>query len=191
MERAMAVLTEAERAAIVQCYHNDLSHEEAAFVLGCPVGTVKTHIHRAKQKLKATLAAMGAPAGGRSRDDRRPHFAEHYPTTTARRRAAADARARSSYLDDRVYCPRDGRCPRPCHAALARRRSSRVECRGHRYRDGVPGRARRLPRSVPLLAAQPVPLPQIAAVLAAICVVTGAGRPGRCGPDWADLPISP
>jgi len=57
MERAMAVLSEGERAAIVQCYHNDLSHEEAAFVLGCPVGTVKTHVHRAKQKLKIALAS--------------------------------------------------------------------------------------------------------------------------------------
>ncbi len=57
MERALAVLSVAERAAIVQCYHNDLSHEEAAYVLGCPVGTVKTHILRGKQKLKARLAA--------------------------------------------------------------------------------------------------------------------------------------
>jgi RNA polymerase sigma factor (sigma-70 family) len=57
LQRAMAVLSDAERAAIVQCYHNDLSHEEAAFVLGCPVGTVKTHILRAKQKLKARLLA--------------------------------------------------------------------------------------------------------------------------------------
>ena len=57
MERALAVLSEGERAAIVQCYHNDLSHEEAAFVLGCPVGTVKTHVHRAKQKLKVALAS--------------------------------------------------------------------------------------------------------------------------------------
>ncbi len=57
MARAMAVLSDAERAAIVQCYHNDLSHEEAAYVLGCPVGTVKTHILRGKQKLKARLAA--------------------------------------------------------------------------------------------------------------------------------------
>ena len=57
MERAMAVLSDAERAAIVQCYHNDLSHEEAAWVLNCPVGTVKTHILRAKQKLKARLGA--------------------------------------------------------------------------------------------------------------------------------------
>ena len=57
MQRAMEVLSDAERAAIVQCYHNDLSHEEAAQVLDCPVGTVKTHILRAKQKMKARLAA--------------------------------------------------------------------------------------------------------------------------------------
>jgi RNA polymerase sigma-70 factor (ECF subfamily) len=57
LERAMAKLSYAERAAIVQCYHNDLSHEEAAVVLGCPVGTVKTHILRAKQKLKVELGA--------------------------------------------------------------------------------------------------------------------------------------
>lgn len=57
MERAMSVLSDAERAAIVQCYHNDLTHEEAAYVLGCPVGTVKTHVLRGKQKLKAALAA--------------------------------------------------------------------------------------------------------------------------------------
>ena len=57
MERALRVLSEGERAAIVQCYHNDLSHEEAAYVLGMPVGTVKTHLLRGKQKLKARLAA--------------------------------------------------------------------------------------------------------------------------------------
>jgi len=57
LERAMATLSDAERAAIVQCYHNDLSHEEAAYVLGCPVGTVKTHVLRGKQKLARALAA--------------------------------------------------------------------------------------------------------------------------------------
>jgi RNA polymerase sigma factor (sigma-70 family) len=61
MDRALAVLSDDERAAIVQCYHNDLSHEEAAKVLNCPIGTVKTHILRAKQKMKARLAAW-APA---------------------------------------------------------------------------------------------------------------------------------
>ena len=65
LERAMTRLSDAERAAIVQCYHNDLSHEEAAYVLGCPVGTVKTHVLRAKQKLKVALAAWAPspPAG--------------------------------------------------------------------------------------------------------------------------------
>ena len=62
LERAMAVLTEGERAAIVQCYHNDLTHEEAAYVLGCPVGTVKTHVLRGKQKLKLALAAWAPEA---------------------------------------------------------------------------------------------------------------------------------
>jgi RNA polymerase sigma factor (sigma-70 family) len=65
MERALAVLSDGERAAIVQCYHNDLSHEEAAYVLDCPVGTVKTHILRAKQKLKVRLAAW-QPDGNES-----------------------------------------------------------------------------------------------------------------------------
>jgi RNA polymerase sigma factor (sigma-70 family) len=62
MERALAVLSEGERAAIVQCYHNDLSHEEAAYVLNCPVGTVKTHLLRGKAKLKASLAAWAPDA---------------------------------------------------------------------------------------------------------------------------------
>jgi RNA polymerase sigma-70 factor (ECF subfamily) len=62
LDRAMAVLSDAERAAIVQCYHNDLTHEEAAYVLDCPVGTVKTHVLRAKQKLKAALGAWAPEA---------------------------------------------------------------------------------------------------------------------------------
>ena len=48
LERAMDVLTAQERAAIVQCYHNYLTHEEAAYVLGCPVGTVKTQRRRSR-----------------------------------------------------------------------------------------------------------------------------------------------
>ncbi|HJU22817.1 MAG TPA: sigma-70 family RNA polymerase sigma factor [Casimicrobiaceae bacterium] len=66
LERALARLPEAERAAIVQCYHNDLSHEEAAYVLGCPVGTVKTHILRGKQKLKTALAAWAPSVSTRT-----------------------------------------------------------------------------------------------------------------------------
>jgi RNA polymerase sigma-70 factor (ECF subfamily) len=56
LERALATLSEGERAAIAACYYADLSHEEAAQALGIPVGTVKTHILRGKAKLRARLA---------------------------------------------------------------------------------------------------------------------------------------
>jgi RNA polymerase sigma factor (sigma-70 family) len=64
---ALNRLPEGERLALVHCYHLDLSHEEAAFVLGIPVGTVKTHIARGKVKLKEWLAAWN-PTGGTEHD---------------------------------------------------------------------------------------------------------------------------
>ena len=57
LTRALGQLAEGERAALVHCYHLDLSHEEAAGVLGMPVGTVKSHIKRGKGKLKQLLSA--------------------------------------------------------------------------------------------------------------------------------------
>src|SRR2546423_2420081 len=39
LERAIATLSDGERAAIAACYYADLSHEEAAQALGMPVGT--------------------------------------------------------------------------------------------------------------------------------------------------------
>jgi RNA polymerase sigma-70 factor, ECF subfamily len=56
LERALATQSDGERAAIAACYYADLSHEEAAAALGMPLGTVKTHVLRAKAKLKARLA---------------------------------------------------------------------------------------------------------------------------------------
>jgi RNA polymerase sigma-70 factor (ECF subfamily) len=61
LERALATLNDGERAAIAACYHADLSHEEAAQALGIPLGTVKTHVLRAKAKLKVLLAAKEKP----------------------------------------------------------------------------------------------------------------------------------
>ena len=57
LERALATLSDGERACVSACYYADLSHEEAAAALGLPLGTVKTHIMRAKAKLKVRLAA--------------------------------------------------------------------------------------------------------------------------------------
>jgi RNA polymerase sigma factor (sigma-70 family) len=57
LERAMVSLSEAERAAIHQCFYNDLSHDEAAYVLNMPLGTLKTHVLRAKEKMRQHLTA--------------------------------------------------------------------------------------------------------------------------------------
>ncbi len=55
LERAVAALPDGERAAITACYYADLTHEEAAQALGIPLGTVKTHVLRAKARLRARL----------------------------------------------------------------------------------------------------------------------------------------
>jgi RNA polymerase sigma-70 factor (ECF subfamily) len=58
---ALARLSADEQSAIHLCYAEGLTHEEAAGVLGCPLGTVKTHVLRAKDKLRGYLSAW-APA---------------------------------------------------------------------------------------------------------------------------------
>src|ERR1700754_1332040 len=55
VEQALAALTEMQRLAILHCYHLDLSHAEAAQVLGLPLGTLKSHLDRAKARLRELL----------------------------------------------------------------------------------------------------------------------------------------
>lgn len=55
LERALASLSDGERAAIAACYYADLSHQEAAEAIGIPLGTLKTHVLRAKARLRALL----------------------------------------------------------------------------------------------------------------------------------------
>lgn len=57
LTEAMKRLNSNERAAIVLCCQNGLSHDEAAQVLGCPLGTVKTNVLRGREKLKKYLWA--------------------------------------------------------------------------------------------------------------------------------------
>jgi RNA polymerase sigma factor (sigma-70 family) len=55
--RAMRQLREPERACLSLCYQWGMSHQEMAKVLDYPVGTVKTHIARGKEKLRAHLSS--------------------------------------------------------------------------------------------------------------------------------------
>jgi len=55
--RAMRQLREPERACLSLCYQWGMSHQEMAKVLDCPLGTIKTHIARGKEKLRAHLSS--------------------------------------------------------------------------------------------------------------------------------------
>jgi len=57
LDRALATLSEPQRHALLLCYGADLSHAEAALVLGWPLGTVKTQVLRAKARLRSQLQA--------------------------------------------------------------------------------------------------------------------------------------
>lgn len=54
---ALTTLRVDERTALQLCYGEGLSHEEAARVMGCPLGTLKTLVLRSKQRLRALLDA--------------------------------------------------------------------------------------------------------------------------------------
>ena len=57
VERALAGLPEPERVALIHCFALDLSHGEAAELLGWPLGTLKSHVARGKARLREQLAA--------------------------------------------------------------------------------------------------------------------------------------
>ena len=59
---AMQQLSPAQQLAIRLCYEDGFSHEEAASIMGAPLGTLKTHVSRGKQKLQILLAAWSEMA---------------------------------------------------------------------------------------------------------------------------------
>lgn len=79
LEAALSQLRPEYRQVIVLRYHEDLGHEEISRIMNVPVGTVKSHLHRARAELAVllrrrlppeVLAAFDAglqPGGGGSR----------------------------------------------------------------------------------------------------------------------------
>jgi RNA polymerase sigma-70 factor, ECF subfamily len=59
IEAALQRLRPEVRTAIVLRYQEGLSYEDIGDVLGIPVGTAKTFVHRARKDLAETLAAAG------------------------------------------------------------------------------------------------------------------------------------
>jgi RNA polymerase sigma-70 factor (ECF subfamily) len=55
LEAAVATLPQRYRGVVVLYYLQDLSYPEIAEILDVPLGTVKTHLHRAKRLLRSRL----------------------------------------------------------------------------------------------------------------------------------------
>ena len=63
---ALGQLAEAQREILVLRDYQDLAYEEIAAVLGVPLGTVMSRLHRARRALRTLLEGAGAPPGGRA-----------------------------------------------------------------------------------------------------------------------------
>jgi RNA polymerase sigma-70 factor (ECF subfamily) len=55
LEKAMARLSLPERAALTLCYAQEYTNEEAADILAVPLGTLKSHVARGREKLRTLL----------------------------------------------------------------------------------------------------------------------------------------
>lgn len=56
LARAMQQLSPEQRAALHLFLHQEYSHQEIADIMDCPLGTVKSHITRGREKLQQILA---------------------------------------------------------------------------------------------------------------------------------------
>jgi RNA polymerase sigma-70 factor, ECF subfamily len=67
VRRAIATLPENYREVIVLCELEEMSYEEASAHLDCPVGTIRSRLHRARalliEKLRETAMTRGSAAG--------------------------------------------------------------------------------------------------------------------------------
>jgi RNA polymerase sigma-70 factor (ECF subfamily) len=59
LESAIAALRPEYRAAVVLRYQEGLSYEEICEAMDLPLGTIKTHLHRARKELAVLLRARG------------------------------------------------------------------------------------------------------------------------------------
>lgn len=72
LDEGLKSLSAPERLCVSMCYGAGLSHGEAADALNLPLGTVKSHVKRGLEKLRARLAPAGeAKIGGVALEGRR------------------------------------------------------------------------------------------------------------------------
>jgi len=66
IDRAIDTLRPEYRAVVVLRHHEDFDYEEIAEVMGLPLGTVKTYLHRARKELADRLREAGLGSETRS-----------------------------------------------------------------------------------------------------------------------------
>lgn len=57
--QAVRSLPDQQRDAVLLVYGEDLSHQEAALIMGCTEKTVSWHVHEARKRLRAKLETVG------------------------------------------------------------------------------------------------------------------------------------
>ncbi|MFI4892295.1 MAG: RNA polymerase sigma factor [Phycisphaerales bacterium JB058] len=63
LEAAVGALEEHQRETVILCYHRGLTHRQAAEVLGVPMGTIKSRLNKALEKLRESLGTQDAVPG--------------------------------------------------------------------------------------------------------------------------------
>jgi RNA polymerase sigma factor (sigma-70 family) len=62
-------LSQAERTVLVLYHQEELTYEHIALALGMPIGTVRTHLHRGRRRLRDALKMQGAEKGAHRAKD--------------------------------------------------------------------------------------------------------------------------
>lgn len=70
VERALAQLSSVQRTVLVLYHQEERTYEQIAAVLGMPIGTVRTHLHRARERLRALIAETAENQAGERRAQR-------------------------------------------------------------------------------------------------------------------------
>jgi RNA polymerase sigma-70 factor (ECF subfamily) len=91
LHRAIDRLTDAQRLALTLHYFDDMPDSEIATVMGVPVNTVKSHLHRAKGRLFALLGGQAARPGRAPVVELRPAAAARVATASPLARPVAAA----------------------------------------------------------------------------------------------------
>jgi RNA polymerase sigma-70 factor (ECF subfamily) len=55
LDSALKAMPPPQREVMLLRYRDDMSYNEIALVVGCPIGTVRTRLHHAKRRLQELL----------------------------------------------------------------------------------------------------------------------------------------